>query len=113
MHRRGLWSQRRPVRQAGLSGSRLNGKVAIVTGATRGIGRACALALAREGADVLVSGRDAEAGAAVCAEIAALGRRASFHAADLHEARAARGVVDAALAEFGTLDVLVNNAGIF
>jgi NAD(P)-dependent dehydrogenase (short-subunit alcohol dehydrogenase family) len=92
---------------------RLSGKIAVVTGATRGIGRACALALASEGADVLVSGRDAEAGARVCAEIAALGRRATFHAADLSQARAARGVVDAALAEFGTVDVLVNNAGIF
>ncbi len=92
---------------------RLSGKIAVVTGATRGIGRACALALAREGADVLVSGRDAQAGAGACAEIAALGRRAKFHAADLSQTRAARGVVDAALAEFGALDVLVNNAGIF
>jgi NAD(P)-dependent dehydrogenase (short-subunit alcohol dehydrogenase family) len=92
---------------------RLSGKIAIVTGATRGIGRACALALAREGADVLVSGRDVEAGGGACAEIAALGRRATFHAADLSQANAARGVVDAALTEFGVLDVLVNNAGIF
>jgi 3-oxoacyl-[acyl-carrier protein] reductase len=92
---------------------RLSGKVAVVTGATRGIGRACAVALATEGADVLVSGRDAEAGARVCSEVAAVGRRAVFHAADLGQAGAARGVIDAALAEFGTLDVLVNNAGIF
>jgi len=92
---------------------RLSGKTVIVTGATRGIGRACAVALAREGADVLVSGRDVDAGARACAEIAALGRRTKFHAADLSQARAARGVVDAALAEFGKLDVLVNNAGMF
>ena len=92
---------------------RLSGKVAIVTGATRGIGRACAIALAREGADVLVSGRDAAAGETACAEIAALGRRASFHAADLSQVSAARSVVDAALAEFGTVDVLINNAGVF
>jgi 3-oxoacyl-[acyl-carrier protein] reductase len=84
-----------------------------VTGATRGIGRACALALAREGADVLVSGRDTEAGASACAAIAALGRRAAFHAADLSQAKAARSVVEAALTQFGVLDVLVNNAGIF
>ena len=92
---------------------RLSGKIAIVTGATRGIGRACALALAREGADVLVAGRDTDAGAGVCAEITALGRHARFHAAELSQASAARGVVEAALAEYGTLDVLVNNAGIF
>jgi 3-oxoacyl-[acyl-carrier protein] reductase len=92
---------------------RLSGKIAVVTGATRGIGRACAVALAGEGADVLVSGRDAEAGARVCSEVAALGRRAVFHAADLSQAGAAGGVIAAALAEFGSLDVLVNNAGIF
>jgi 3-oxoacyl-[acyl-carrier protein] reductase len=91
----------------------LKGKVAAVTGATRGIGRACAVALAREGADVLVTGRDARAGDEVCADIAALGRRAVFHAADLSQSGAARGAIDAALAAFGTLDVLVNNAGIF
>jgi NAD(P)-dependent dehydrogenase (short-subunit alcohol dehydrogenase family) len=92
---------------------RLSGKVAIVTGATRGIGRACALTLASEGADVLVSGRDAHAGAQVCGAIEAFGRRATFHAADLAEASAARGVVEAAVAEFGRLDILVNNAGVF
>src|SRR5256885_721865 len=89
------------------------GPMASTCPATRGIGRACALALAREGADVLVAGRDTDAGARVCAEITALGRRARFHAAELSQASAARGVVEAALAEFGTLDVLVNNAGIF
>jgi NAD(P)-dependent dehydrogenase (short-subunit alcohol dehydrogenase family) len=84
-----------------------------VTGATRGIGRAIALAFAREGADVLVAGRDTAAGNGVCSEITALGRRAVFHGADLATAGAARGVVDAALAAFGRLDVLVNNAGVF
>ncbi len=84
-----------------------------MTGATRGIGRAIALAFAREGADVLVNGRDVTAGAKVCAEIEALGRRAVWHAADLGRVAEARGVVAAAVAAFGRLDVLVNNAGLF
>ncbi len=92
---------------------RLAGKTAAVTGATRGIGRAIALAFAREGAEVLVNGRDAAAGRAVCREIEALGRRAVWHAADVGRVAEARGVVDAALAAFGRLDVLVNNAGVF
>lgn len=92
---------------------RLRGKATAVTGATRGIGRAIALAFAREGADVLVTGRDAAAGRAVCAEIEALGRGAVWHAADLGRVSEARGVVAAAVAAFGRLDVLVNNAGLF
>jgi len=92
---------------------RLRGKATAVTGATRGIGRAIALAFAREGADVLVNGRDATAGAKVCAEIEALGRRGVWHAADLGRVAEARGIVAAAVAAFGRLDVLVNNAGLF
>lgn len=92
---------------------RLLGRATVVTGATRGIGRAIALAFAREGADVLVNGRDATAGHAVCAEIAALGRRTVWHRADLGRVDEARGIVTAALAAFGRLDVLVNNAGLF
>jgi len=92
---------------------RLRGKATAVTGATRGIGRAIALAFAREGADVLVNGRDAMAGARVCAEIEALGRRGVWHAADLGRVAEARGIVAAAVAAFGRLDVLVNNAGLF
>ncbi len=92
---------------------RLRDKATIVTGGSRGIGRAIALAFAREGADVLVHGRDAAAGRAVCAEVERLGRRAVWHAADLGAAAAARGIVDAAVAAFGHLDVLVNNAGLF
>jgi 3-oxoacyl-[acyl-carrier protein] reductase len=92
---------------------RLRGKATAVTGATRGIGRAIAIAFAREGADVLVNGRDAAAGRKVCAEIEQLGRCAVWHAAELGRVDEARGVVAAAVAAFGRLDVLVNNAGVF
>lgn len=92
---------------------RLGGKAAAVTGATRGIGRAIALAFAREGADVLVNGRDAAAGRRVVAEIEGVGRRAVWHRADLGRVEEARGVVAATVAAFGRIDVLVNNAGLF
>ncbi|MDQ6669884.1 MAG: glucose 1-dehydrogenase [Chloroflexota bacterium] len=92
---------------------RLANKATVVTGATRGIGRAIALAFAREGADVLVTGRDSTAGKTVCLEIEALGRNAVWHAAELGRVREAAGVVEAARAAFGRIDVLVNNAGVF
>jgi len=92
---------------------RLAGKAAVVTGATRGIGKAIALAFAREGADVLVNGRDATAGKMLCQEIAALGRQAVWHAADLGLVEEARGIAAAALDRFGRIDVLVNNAGVW
>ena len=92
---------------------RLRGKATAVTGATRGIGRAIALAFAREGAQVLVHGRDAVAGQAVAAAIESMGGRARWHEADLAASGAGPGVVAAALAAFGRLDVLVNTAGLF
>src|ERR1700719_4417533 len=86
----------------------LDGESALVTGATSGIGRAAALALARDGAEVLVHGRDAARGAETVEEITAAGGKASFVAADLGDAadvgRLAR--------EVGDVDILINNAGI-
>jgi 3-oxoacyl-[acyl-carrier protein] reductase len=92
---------------------RLKDRSAIVTGSTRGIGKAIALAFAREGADVLVNGRDERLGAEVVARIEGLGRRAAWHRADLGDAAQARGIVDAAVQAFGRLDVLVSNAGLY
>jgi len=92
---------------------RLAGKKAIVTGASRGLGRAIALAFAREGADVLVNYVSREAPAReVAAAIEGLGRRALLCRADVTDAAEIRRMVETAEAAFGRVDVLVNNAGI-
>jgi NAD(P)-dependent dehydrogenase (short-subunit alcohol dehydrogenase family) len=90
----------------------MDGKVAIVTGAGRGIGRGEALELAREGARVVVNELDAEVGKAVVDEIAAAGGEAVLDTGDCSEDGTARGLVTTALDAFGRLDALVNNAGI-
>ena len=86
-------------------------RVAIVTGASRGIGRAIALGLAQNGCDILLTARDRERLDAVASEIRLLGRRAEFVVADLRERGAAAEIVAAALAGFDRIDILVNNAG--
>jgi NAD(P)-dependent dehydrogenase (short-subunit alcohol dehydrogenase family) len=86
----------------------LEGQRALVTGATSGIGRAVALQLARDGAEVLVHGRDATRGAQTVAEITAAGGKASFIAADLGDATDVQRLAD----EAGDVDILINNAGI-
>ncbi|HET7472124.1 MAG TPA: 3-oxoacyl-[acyl-carrier-protein] reductase [Candidatus Limnocylindrales bacterium] len=91
----------------------LTGKSALVTGGSRGIGRAIAHRLATQGADVAFSYRGNEAAAKeAVGEIEALGRKALSVQADVSDAESAEGVVKAALEAFGKLDILVNNAGI-
>jgi len=88
------------------------GKVVVVTGGSKGLGRAMSLGFAEAGADVVVASRKLEPCQEVAAEIRASGRRAlavSCHVGDWDQCGA---LVDAALAEFGRIDVLVNNAGI-
>jgi NAD(P)-dependent dehydrogenase (short-subunit alcohol dehydrogenase family) len=80
---------------------------ALITGATSGIGRAVALQLARDGAEVVVHGRDATRGAEIVAEIAAADGRARFIAADLSDVADVRRLAE----QVGEIDILVNNAG--
>lgn len=92
----------------------LDGKVALVTGGSRGIGAAVALRLAREGADVaLTYERRADRAAELVEQIKAVGRRALAVPADSADPAAARAAVGRVAGEFGRLDVLVNNAGVF
>jgi NAD(P)-dependent dehydrogenase (short-subunit alcohol dehydrogenase family) len=90
----------------------LDGKVALVTGGTSGIGRASAALFAREGARVALTGRRAVEGEAVVAEIAAAGGEAVFLQADLTQIDAIPGLIDRVVARFGRLDAAFNNAGI-
>jgi NAD(P)-dependent dehydrogenase (short-subunit alcohol dehydrogenase family) len=96
-------------------GTRLEGKTALVTGATSNIGRAIAIAFAAQGAHVVVSGRSAPRGADVVGEIRSAGGRADFVRADLDGSVAASRDLAAAATRAlgGRIDVLVNNAGIF
>ena len=92
---------------------KLQGKSALVTGSRRGIGRAIALELAREGADVAINDVDgAEAAEAVAAEARALGVRSIVAMGDVSRGADAQRIVDATAEAFGRLDVLVNNAGV-
>jgi NAD(P)-dependent dehydrogenase (short-subunit alcohol dehydrogenase family) len=89
----------------------LTGKVALVTGGSRGLGREMVLAFARAGADVVVTSRDLEACERVAAEVEALGRRAWAHASHVGRWEEIDRLVDAVYADPGRVDVLVNNAG--
>ncbi len=90
----------------------LRGRVAIVTGAGRGIGRAIALALADAGADVAVASRTPSELETLAAEVRALGRRALVAPTDVTDREAVEALVARTLEEMGGLDVMVNNAGI-
>jgi NAD(P)-dependent dehydrogenase (short-subunit alcohol dehydrogenase family) len=83
----------------------------LITGALSGIGRATAMALAKEGANVVASGRNEVEGAKLVAELRATGARAEFIKADVRSDDDVRSLVDAAVAKFGRLDAAVNNAG--
>jgi NAD(P)-dependent dehydrogenase (short-subunit alcohol dehydrogenase family) len=90
----------------------LTDRTALVTGAARGLGRAIALGLARQGADVAVVDRDLPGAEQVASEVRDLGRRAVALGCDIADEAAVRRAVDATLAGFGRIDALVNNAGI-
>jgi NAD(P)-dependent dehydrogenase (short-subunit alcohol dehydrogenase family) len=91
----------------------LQGQVAIVTGAGRGIGRATALELARLGADVVVAELDQPNAKRTAGEIGELGRRALVVPTDVTSGADLKAMVDRTRAEFGRIDILVNNAGIY
>ena len=90
----------------------VRGQIALVTGAARGIGRACALALAQSGADVALGLRDVRTGGDLAREIGGLGRRALPLQMDMTRLLEVRQAIDAAVSHFGRLDILVNNAGL-
>jgi len=90
---------------------RIDGKVAVVTGAGRGIGAACAEMLASAGADVVIGARTVDQLEEVAVRVAGLGRRAVVVEGDLSRHDALASLADAALTELGGIDIVVNNVG--
>jgi len=91
---------------------KLEGRVALVTGASQGIGQACALALAGQGARVALAARNRQKLEEVAGQIAAAGGKAAVFAMDVAEEEQIKSGIKTALAQFGKIDILVNNAGI-
>src|SRR5580704_13097206 len=89
----------------------MNTPVILITGALTGIGRATALAFAKDGASIVVSGRHKDAGQSLVAELHKLGAKAEFVQADVRHEDDVRSLVDQTVKRFGRLDVAVNNAG--
>ena len=90
----------------------LTGRVALVTGASQGIGRTCALRLAKEGATVAVAARNQDKLNELVSEITAAGGKAAAFALDVGDEEQIKATVKAVIAQFGKIDILVNNAGI-
>jgi NAD(P)-dependent dehydrogenase (short-subunit alcohol dehydrogenase family) len=88
----------------------MNAPVVLITGALTGIGRATALAFAKEGARIAVSGRRDEAGQKLVAELRAIGAEAEYWRADVRHEDDVRGLIDKTVSRFGRLDIAVNNA---
>ncbi len=93
-----------------MTDSKLSGKVALVTGGARGIGKASALAMASEGADIAITDLLGDQGAATVSEIEALGRRAVFTQADVGKRADCERFFEDAIAKLGRVDILLNNA---
>src|SRR5258706_13686170 len=91
---------------------KLEGRVALVTGASQGIGHACALALAREGASVAVAARNRQKLDELVSEITTAGGKSSAFVVDVADEEQVKSGIKSALAQFGKIDILVNNAGI-
>src|SRR5260370_42310199 len=94
-----------------LEGFQLGGKNALVTGSTRGLGAAIALALAEAGANLAIHGRTSDPNG-ICDRVREIGRRSVFIAGDVSDGEACTRIMDEATKELGAIDILVNNAGI-
>jgi NAD(P)-dependent dehydrogenase (short-subunit alcohol dehydrogenase family) len=101
-----------PILPDGPASGGLAGRVALVTGGNRGIGRAAAIGLAGAGADVAIAARDASVGTAACRHVRALGRRGEFFRCDVRSSKEVEATTAMVVERFGGLDILVTSAGV-